>query len=145
VPGSADSSPTVTSATVTGQVSTGPEVYMPRTSNGVTVQTQPTNGVADGRRSSTPTAYTPTVAGAESSDSPVVEKRDSFTRSAKFARKPAALNRQSLARARDSVGSLRDVDGGIHGHGVPELPASQGAAEEKKRGVELVDKPMDLD
>jgi len=144
VPGSAEASPTVASATVTGPVSTGPEVYMPRSSNGITVQTQSTNGVADGRRSSTPTAYTPTTAGAESNDRPVVEKRDSFTRSAKFARKPAALNRQSLARARDSVGSLRDVDGGIHGHGVPQMPPPQSAVEEK-RGVELVDKPMDLD
>jgi len=117
---------------------------MPRTSNGVTVQTQSTNGVVDGRRSSTPTAYTPTTAGAESSDSPVVEKRDSFTTSAKFARIPPALNRQSLARARDSVGSLRDVDGGMHGYDVPEMPAPQSAVEEK-RGVELVDKPMDLD
>ncbi|KAI9664930.1 MAG: hypothetical protein M1821_006378 [Bathelium mastoideum] len=104
------------------------------------------SGVEPSSKPASPEAMSPatTVASATAAAEAGVEKKNSLGRSgatSRFPRKPAgSLQRQSLTKEglagnRDSVGSLGD--------GAAAAVGSERGSLDEKRGVELVDRPMD--
>ena len=114
--------------------------------NGTAVASASVGGAEAGKPDSPPDTASPVTPSTAGASADGVEKKNSMGRSGgvqpRFPRKPAGgLQRQSLTKEsmvgnRDSVGSLGD--------GSTAAAGSERGSLDEKRGVELVDKPMDF-